>query len=68
MDICCVVTGQNEFRKSVIVRNTPIKLVSLAPLPGYEFHRLWGSDSIPELPSNGTARTWHHSGGDCLTP
>jgi hypothetical protein len=68
MDIYCVVTGQNEFRKSVIVRNTPFKPVSLALLPGYEFHRLWGSDSIPELPSNGTARTCHHSGGDCLTP
>ena len=35
-------------------RNTPIKPVSLALLPGYEFHRLWGSDSIPELPSDGT--------------
>jgi mannose-6-phosphate isomerase-like protein (cupin superfamily) len=54
MDIYCVVTGQNEFGKSVIVRNTPIKPVSLALLPGYEFHRLWGSDSIPELPSDGT--------------
>ena len=54
MDIYCVVTGQNEFGKSVMVRNTPIKPVSLALLPGCEFHRLWGSDSIPELPSDGT--------------
>jgi hypothetical protein len=54
MDIYCVVTGQNEFGKSVIARNTPIKPVSLALLPGCEFHRLWGSDSIPELPSDGT--------------
>jgi hypothetical protein len=54
MDIHCVVTGQNESGKSVIVRNTPVKPVSLALLPGYEFHRIWGSDSITELPSDGT--------------
>ena len=34
MDIYCVVTGHNEFGKSVIVRNRPIKPVSLALLPG----------------------------------
>lgn len=38
----------------MIVRNTAVKPVSLALLPGYEFHRIWGSDSIPELPSDGT--------------
>ena len=54
MDIHCVVTGQNESGKSVIVRHTPVKPVSLALLPGYEFHRIWGSDSVPELPSDGT--------------
>ncbi len=54
MDIHCVVTGQNESGKSVIMRNAPVKPVSLALLPGYEFHRLWGSDSVPELPSDGT--------------
>jgi len=54
MDVYCVVTGQDESGKSVIVRNTAVKPVSLALLPGYEFHRLWGSDSVPELPSDGT--------------
>jgi mannose-6-phosphate isomerase-like protein (cupin superfamily) len=54
MDIHCVVTGQNKSGKSVIIRNTPVPPVSLALLPGYEFHRLWGSDSVPELPSDGT--------------
>ena len=53
-DIHCDVTGQDESGKSVIVRNTPVKPVSLALVLGYEFHRLWGSDSIPELPSDGT--------------
>jgi mannose-6-phosphate isomerase-like protein (cupin superfamily) len=54
MGIYCVVTGQNEGGKSVIVRNDPVKPVSLALLPGYEFYRLWGSDSVPQLPSDGT--------------
>ena len=54
MDIRCVVTGQNESGKSVIVRNTSIKPVSAALFPGYEFHRVWGSDSSPQLPSDGT--------------
>lgn len=54
MDINCIVTGQDESGKSVIMRHTPIQPVSLALLPGYEFHRIWGSDSIPELPSDGT--------------
>jgi mannose-6-phosphate isomerase-like protein (cupin superfamily) len=55
MDIHCVVTGQNASGKSVIVRNTHVKPVNLALFPGYEFHRIWGSDSVPELPSDGTS-------------
>ena len=54
MDIYCVVTGQNERGKSVFVHKEPIRPVSLALFPGYEFHRIWGSDAVPELPSDGT--------------
>ena len=54
MDIRCIVTGHDESGKSVIIRETPVKPVTVAMLPGYEFHRLWGSDSAPELPSDGT--------------
>jgi len=53
MDIHCVVTGQTESGKSIMVRNTAVQPVTLALLPCYEFHRLWGSDSIPKLPSAG---------------
>ena len=55
MDIRCVVTGQNESGKSVFIRNAPVKPVTLSLFPGYEFHRLWGSDSTPELSSDVTA-------------
>src|SRR5713226_3468990 len=54
MGIRCIVTGQNESGKSVFMCNTSVKPVTLALFPGYEFHRLWGSDSTPELPSDGT--------------
>ena len=54
MEIHCVVTGQDERGKSVFVRNAPIKPVTLALFPAYEFHRIWGSDAVVELPSDGT--------------
>lgn len=57
MDIRCVVTGQDKSGKSLIMRDTPITPVCLALFPGYEFHRMWGSDSIPQLPSDGTPPT-----------
>jgi mannose-6-phosphate isomerase-like protein (cupin superfamily) len=55
MDIRCVVTGQNELGKSVFVRDTAVAPVTLSLLPGFEFHRLWGSEAVVELPSSGTA-------------
>ncbi len=54
MGVRCVVTGRNRAGKSVFVRDTPAQPITLALLPGYEFHRLWGSDSSPELPCDGT--------------
>ena len=56
MNIRCVVTGQSETGKSVFVRDTPVAPVTLSSYPGFEFHRLWGSDSVPELPSNGSSQ------------
>jgi mannose-6-phosphate isomerase-like protein (cupin superfamily) len=56
MDIRCVVTGQDASGKSLIMRDQGVQPVTVALLPGYEFHRVWGSDSVQELPSDGTAR------------
>ncbi len=53
-EIHCVVTGRNKAGKSVIVSNAPAKPVTVALFPGYQFYRLWGSDSFPALPSDGT--------------
>ena len=54
MEIRCVVTGQSKTGKSVVVRDEEVEPISLSALPGYEFHRVWGSDSAPELPSDGS--------------
>jgi len=50
----CVVTGQNKSGKSIIVSHAPVQPATVAMMPGYEFYRLWGSDSRPALPSDGT--------------
>jgi len=55
MNIRCVVTGQNAAGKSTFVRDAAVAPVTLALFPGYEFHRLCGSDSAADLPSDGTA-------------
>lgn len=60
MDIHCVITGQDTSGKSVFVRDARVAPVTLALLPGFEFHRLWGSESVVQLPSNGALPS--HSG------
>jgi hypothetical protein len=54
MNIRCVITGRNSSGKSVFAKDAPVEPITLSLLPGFEFHRLWGADSIPKLPSNGT--------------
>lgn len=54
MNIRCVVAGQTKSGKSVVIQDAPCEPITLGLLPGFEFHRLWGSDSVPALPSDGT--------------
>jgi mannose-6-phosphate isomerase-like protein (cupin superfamily) len=54
MNIRCVVTGRNSAGKSVFAKDATVLPITLSLLPGFEFHRLWGADSSPSLPSNGT--------------
>jgi len=56
MKIRCVVTGQTGRGKSVFVRDERMEPVTLAALPGYEFHRVWGSEAMVQLPCDGAAR------------
>jgi hypothetical protein len=49
-----VVTGQTAEGRSVIASDTEIDPIEVALLPGYQFHRMWGDDLAPSLPTDGT--------------
>lgn len=49
-----VVTGQNDKRKAVFVSDEQVDAATLALLPGYEFHSLWGADMMPTVPTDGS--------------
>lgn len=50
-----VVTGQTGDGKSVFVSDEEVDPIVLSAVPGPSFHRVWGSDAIPQLPTDGTA-------------
>jgi mannose-6-phosphate isomerase-like protein (cupin superfamily) len=54
-----VVTGRDENGKSVFVSDELVDPVTVAISPGSEFHRLWGGDATPTLPSDGTQPPHH---------
>jgi mannose-6-phosphate isomerase-like protein (cupin superfamily) len=53
MNIHCVITGRDGSGQSVFVKDQLVAPTTLDLAPGLEFHRLWGSESTPQLPSNG---------------
>jgi mannose-6-phosphate isomerase-like protein (cupin superfamily) len=54
MDARRVVTGHDAGGKAVFVSDDLVAPVTLALLPGSEFHRLWGADSTVTFPDNGS--------------
>jgi hypothetical protein len=54
-----VVTGHDNAGKAVFASDEEIDALTMALLPGAEFHRLWGSDQAPTFPDGGapTAQT-----------
>ena len=50
MDVRRVVTGHDGDGKAVFVSDTTVAPVTLALLPGSEFHQLWGADTAPQFP------------------
>lgn len=53
MNVRRVVTGKTPEGKSVFVSDGLIETISPALTPGAEFHTIWGSDAVVQLPSNG---------------
>ena len=54
MDIRRVVTGHDADGKAVFVSDEPIEPVTLALLPGSEFHQIWGGDEPSSFPDDGS--------------
>ena len=57
MQIRRVVTGISADGKAGIASDSVVDGITLAALPGFEFHRLWGVDGVPGLPSSGEPST-----------
>jgi mannose-6-phosphate isomerase-like protein (cupin superfamily) len=54
MDARRVVTGHDADGKAVFVSDEKVEPVTLALLPGSEFHLLWGADEAPRFPDDGS--------------
>jgi mannose-6-phosphate isomerase-like protein (cupin superfamily) len=54
MDARRVVTGHDADGKAVFVSDELVEPVTLALLPGSEFHQIWGSDRTVSFPDDGS--------------
>ena len=54
MDARRVVTGHDAGGKAVFVSDERVAPVTLALMPGSEFHLLWGADTAPTFPDDGS--------------
>ena len=54
MDVRRVVTGHDGNGKAVFISDEQVAPVTLALLPGSEFHQIWGSDTTSSFPDDGT--------------
>ena len=48
-----VVTGHDAAGKAVFASDEEVEPVTLAAMPGSEFHRFWGADEAPHFPDDG---------------
>ena len=53
MDVRRVVTGHDSNGKAVFASDQIVAPITLAAMPGSEFHRLWGSDGPQTYPDAG---------------
>ena len=53
MKVRRVVTGHDATGKAVFASDEDVEPLTVALLPGAEFHRLWGADQAPAFPDDG---------------
>jgi len=54
MKVRRVVTGHDRDGKAVFASDEEVDPLTLALMPGAEFHRLWGADQAPNFPDGGS--------------
>ena len=54
MKVRRVVTGHTPDGKATIASDTEVDGLTVALMPGAEFHRLWGADTAPTFPDDGS--------------
>jgi len=58
MDVRRVVTGHDASGKSVFVSDDSVAPVEPLLMPAYAFHLLWGGDTTPQFPDDGSMPEW----------
>ena len=56
MQVRRVVTGHSPQGKAVFASDMRVDGITVSMAPGVEFHRLWGGDSAPTFPDDGSPR------------
>jgi hypothetical protein len=56
MEVRRIVTGQTSAGAAV-VSDTRVEPITVGLMPGAEFHAIWGGDSTPAIPTNGSSAT-----------
>jgi hypothetical protein len=49
-----LVTGHSAEGKATVASDTMVEGITVALVPGLEFHRLWGGDAAPTFPDSGS--------------
>lgn len=66
MGIRRVITAQAKDGKAVVVGDEEVSPITVRLVPGAEFHRIWGSDTTPDLraaPNASQAKGWFPPAG-----
>ena len=58
MKIRRVVTGHTPDGKAAVVSDTQVDGIEFALVPGEEHHMLWGADTTPTFPDDGSPLPW----------
>jgi mannose-6-phosphate isomerase-like protein (cupin superfamily) len=59
MNVRRVVTGQKPDGESFLASDETVAPVTVAMMPGAQFHRIWGADEVPTVPTDGEHPSAH---------